>query len=128
MLVGYIWKLGYNPHTAWTYEMVLLFNTEKSLAYTVSEIQEFCEIFGARRGIDSYIIVPPAKRTGHREEKVAMFNSLDIKDKARSHKIQSLITDLIRTDYLVQVVAPDNGRTFGKGGITKKKSRVKTKR
>lgn len=127
MVVGYIWKLRYNPSTTWAYEVIFLVDTKQSFVYTASEIQDFCEVFWLRRDFDSYLIKHPTK-DGCDQRKTALPDALTVHDKDHVRKIQNLITDLIRTDYLVQVAVPDNGRAFGKGVISKKSGRAKSKK
>lgn len=112
LMAGYIWRLNYNGFASWSYDLVIFFDLAATPNMPQVQLKGSCDQLWlrlcqkeqiVRQGLTSLILEKELPTT------------LEFNTKEYNDSIQQLVSTLIRTDYLLRVVAPDKGRTFGKG-------------
>ena len=112
VLAGYVWRLNYNKFTYWSYDLVLFFDLSKSPNLLAAQLERRCNQLWLQLCRKTEIVQQSVTSPFFKKE---LATSLKFNTEGYNEAIQQLISALIRTDYLLRIVAPDKGRTFGKG-------------
>ena len=111
-MTGYIWKLNYNGFASWSYDLVLFFDLTTTPNMPQVQLKGSCDQLWlelcqkdqiVKQGLTSPVLEKELPTT------------LEFNTRVYNDSILQLVSTLIRTDHLLRVVAPDKGRTFGKG-------------
>lgn len=114
-LVGYAWKLEFAPKKLWHYHMMFFLNGQISREdVTIARlIGEYWEIVA--EGVGLYYNCNAHKVS----YKTLGIGLIDHRDKEKRLGLRKASIYMTKTDYYLKLVAPNKGRSFGKGGIPK---------
>lgn len=114
-LVGYVWKLEFSPVKSWHYHMIFFLDGQTSREdVTIARlIGEYWEEVTGGKGVYYNC---NARKKSYTTPGVGL---IDHRNVELRNGLMQAARYLIKTDYYIQLVAPDKGRTFAKGQLPK---------
>ncbi len=108
-LVGYVWKLEFAPEKSWHYHMILFLDGQASREdVTIARmVGDHWEAVTEGRGMYYNC---NARKESYTNQGIGL---IDHRDMDRRNGLRQAARYLVKTDYYIKLVAPENGRTFG---------------